>query len=95
MADLSRSISDNKETLKIISDLFVRFMGDLLEEAKISKINFVGIGNSISAGWCAVDNDVRPLVMKLEQFLGEGMKGAGIACNFGAFCTPRTLPMDF
>ena len=85
MGDLSRSISDNKETLKIISDLFVRFMGDLLEEAKISKINFVGIGNSISAGWCAVDNDVRPLVMKLEQFLGEGMKGAGIACDFGAF----------
>ena len=35
MGDLSRSISDNKETLKIISDLFVRFMGDLLEEAKI------------------------------------------------------------
>ena len=29
----------------------------------------LGLGNSISAGWSAINNDVKPLVNKLEDFI--------------------------
>lgn len=60
-----------KNELDIISTLFVEFINDLLEEAKLEKINIVGIGNSISGGWTAVDNDVCPLILKLEPLLRD------------------------
>ena len=61
MADLNGV----KRELSYISTLFAEFLCDLLEDANLKKVNMIGIGNSISGGWTAVDNDVCPLINKL------------------------------
>ena len=74
-----------KNKLDIISALFIEFICDLLEETKLQKVNLIGIGNSISGGWTAVNNDVCPLIDKLRPFLTQKCINAGIDINLNSF----------
>lgn len=73
------------EQLEEISDIFIEFLGILLDLSKCKQINFVGLGNSISAGWTATSNDVRPWLEKVRPFLELKCEKAGIPLNFGTF----------
>lgn len=55
-------LNESIEKIEEISDLFVEFLGNILEFTNNDKINLVGIGNSISAGWTAIDNNVQPWI---------------------------------
>ena len=81
MDDLTRV----KNKLDLISTVFVEFICDLLDETKLTKINIIGIGNSISGGWTAVDNDVCPLINKLHPFLTQKSINASIDINLNSF----------
>ena len=54
----------NNLSLKLVAELAKR-----KEQEEIKEINMLGLGNSISAGWSAINNDVKPLVNKLEDFI--------------------------
>lgn len=60
------------------ADTLVQFLGNLLEITKTDKIQLVGIGNSISAGWTAVDNNVQPWIKKLSPYIENKCQKAGI-----------------
>lgn len=81
----SYSLDESFDLLEEISVTFVEFLGNLLEITKTDKINLVGIGNSISAGWTAVDNNVQPWLEKLRPFIERKCKRAGIQLEFGTF----------
>ena len=74
-----------KIKLTLISEYFTKFLCDLLEESKLQKVNLIGIGNSISGGWTAIDNDVCPLIDKLRPFLVNNCLDAGIDINLNSF----------
>lgn len=79
------NLEETYDRLEEISSTFIMFLEILLEISKCKQINFVGLGNSISAGWTATDNDVRPWLEKLRPFLESKSKKAGVPLNFGTF----------
>ena len=52
-----------------ISKVFVKFLNHLMEIMEVNQVNLVGIGNSISGGWTAIDNNVCPWIEKLKPFI--------------------------
>ncbi len=74
-----------QKELDIISTLFVNFLCDLLSEIHIANINMVGIGNSISGGWTAINDNVCPQIEKLHPYLDEKIRNAGINLNLTSF----------
>ncbi len=83
------NVTNKYDYLDDIYSLFVEFLGDLLKVTNLSKVNIVGIGNSLSAGWTATDEndkpDVRPWVDKLKGPLGTRCQEAGIDLSIGSF----------
>lgn len=74
-----------QEELEMTSSLFVKFLCDILGEIHTPNINMVGIGNSISGGWTAVDNNVQPQLEKLHPYLDEKCAKARINLNLASF----------
>lgn len=74
-----------QEELEQSSTLFVQFLCDVLGEIHTPNINMVGIGNSISGGWTAIDNNVQPQLEKLHPFLDEKCAKARIHLNLASF----------
>lgn len=79
------TLDEAYELLDEISSTFVKFLENLLEISKTQKINLVGIGNSISAGWTAVDSNVQPWLEKMRPFVDDKRQKSGIKLNFGSF----------
>ena len=80
-----KEITQIQEELEMSSSLFVKFLCDILGEIHTPNINMVGIGNSISGGWTAVDNNVRPQLEKLHPYLDEKCAKARINLNLASF----------
>ncbi|MDE5539221.1 MAG: hypothetical protein K2J20_01900 [Bacilli bacterium] len=78
---LNESIAHIEE----IADTLVLFLGNLLEITNTDKVQLVGIGNSISAGWTAVDNNVQPWIKKLSPFIEDKCKKAGVDVEFSSY----------
>ncbi len=64
------------------SDLFFKNLEEYLKLMKIEKVNFVGIGNSLSAGWSAIDQDVRPFILKLQEIMKDQIIKKGFDISF-------------
>ena len=52
-----------------ISKVFVKFLNHLMEIMEVNQVNLVGVGNSISGGWTAINNNVCPWIEKLKPFI--------------------------
>lgn len=61
------------------------FLGNILELTNTNKINLVGIGNSISAGQTATDNNVQPWIKKLSPYICDKCKKAGADIELASF----------
>lgn len=64
------SIISKEEAIERIEELSYYLYEYLLikkEYMNFKKINLIGIGNSISAGWSKVDQDVMPFIKKFER----------------------------
>ena len=61
---------------------FLEITERYLNLVKANKVNFIGLGNSLSAGWSAVNQDVRPFILKLKKILAEEINNSGIDINF-------------
>ena len=55
--------------LDYLSEELVKRLKDITAQNDYNQVNLLGIGNSIAGGWTAVDNNVNPLVNKLETFI--------------------------
>ena len=78
-------IIETKQKLDVITIIFTQFLCDVLELVSCENINIVSVGNSISAGWTAIDNNVQPLVEKLHEFMDLKCQRAGINLNLVSF----------
>lgn len=78
------SLEKSYELLDIISQQFVAFLNNLMEITEVNEINLIGTGNSISAGWTAVNNNVCPWLDKLKPFVLAN-KSADTKINFATF----------
>lgn len=74
-----------QELLESASLTFIDFLKDAMFISKTDEIKFVGIGNSISAGWTATNDNVTPWIEKLKPFLEDKCKKEGVDIDFGAF----------
>lgn len=79
------TLNESIMLIEEITDSLVLFLSNILEVTKTNKIQFVGIGNSISAGWTAIDNNVQPWIKKLSPFIEDKCKKAGIDIEFEAY----------
>lgn len=79
------SLEESYEKLEIASKKLIELLAVIVESSDVNKINFVGIGNSIAAGWSAIDNNVNPWVNKLEPFIKNEAKKVGIDVDFVNF----------
>lgn len=79
------SLNESILLIEEISDTFVKFLGNILELTNSQKINLVGIGNSISAGWTAIDSNVEPWIKKMSPFIYDKCVKAGINIEFASF----------
>ena len=80
-----KDLIEIKQVLDDITTIYIEFLCDLLELNQFERINLIGIGNSISAGWTAVDNNVQPLVEKLHEFVDKKCEQAHIDFNLASF----------
>ena len=78
------SLEQSFELLDDISKIFLKFLNNLMEIAKVNEIYFVGVGNSISAGWTALNNNVCPWIEKLKPFIDIN-NNRGVNINFSNF----------
>lgn len=79
------TLNESIMLIEEISGTLVLFLGNILEVTKTNKIQLVGIGNSISAGWTAIDNNVQPWIKKLSPFIKDKCEKAGIDIGFEAY----------
>lgn len=80
----SLSIETSNKKIEEIFPTFLMFCQNVLEITKKNKINLVGIGNSVSAGWTAIDNNVQPWLEKLKPFL-ESYPIKGFDLNISSY----------
>ncbi len=83
-------ISSEEAQYNIIkkSKEFLEITERYLNLVKANKVNFIGLGNSLSSGWSAVNQDVRPFILKLKMILNEKIQEAGIDINFYNYSIP-------
>lgn len=58
-----------KTKLGKLSEELVKKLSQLQHQEKYDQIVLLGVGNSIAAGWSATNNNVNPLVNKLDEFI--------------------------
>lgn len=79
------TLEESNQLLDDISMPFISFLNDLLDLTGKNRVCFVGVGNSISAGWTAVDHHVQPWLEKLRPYLEPEVARSGISLDFGTF----------
>lgn len=60
---------DAKTQLGHLSEELVKKLSQLQHQEGYKQIVLLGVGNSVAAGWSAVNNNVNPLVNKLDEFI--------------------------
>lgn len=78
------SLEESYVLLDDISKVFLSFLNHLMEIVEVNQINLVGAGNSISAGWTAIDNNVCPWIEKLKPFI-DANNNRGLNIQFANF----------
>lgn len=82
---LKYPILSKEEAIERITDKFYEFIEVLkaaLMTVKCEEVNILGLGNSLTAGWSAIDKDVRPFILKLQNILFDSLNKSGIQVNF-------------
>ena len=74
MQNKINSLEESMEILDKLSDLFVIFLNNLIEITETNTVNLIGVGDSISSGWTAIDNNVQLWLEKLHPFLDSKAK---------------------
>ena len=77
-------LEESYQLLDDISKVFLSFLNHLMEIKEVNQINLVGVGNSISAGWTAIDNNVCPWLEKLKPFIAAN-NNRGLNIQFATF----------
>ena len=78
------SLEESYDKLDNISKPFLKFIDKTLEQTNTNQFNIIGIGNSISAGWTAIDNNVCPWLEKLKPFIDKN-NTSHLPINFATF----------
>lgn len=78
------SLEKSYELLDDISKVFLKFMDHLMELLQVEQVHMIGIGNSISAGWTAINNNVCPWLEKFKPFV-ESNNNLGLKIDFKTF----------
>ena len=85
MQNKINSLEESMEMLDKLSDLFVIFLNNLIEIMETNTVNLIGVGDSISSGWTAIDNNVQSWLEKLHPFLDSKAKNRGLDLNILTF----------
>lgn len=81
----ANNLEKSMELLEQLSNIFIAFLNNLIEITETNRVNLIGVGNSISSGWTAIDNNVQPWLEKLHPFLDSKAKNKGIDLNILTF----------
>lgn len=78
------SLEKSYELLDEISKVFLNFMDHLMDFLQVEQVYMIGIGNSISAGWTATNNNVCPWLEKFKPFV-DSNNNLGLKIDFKTF----------
>jgi len=76
-----------KEQIVKISPKFISALKTILDYYQLKDANIIGIGNSLTSGWSAIDQDVTPFILKLQNILKSELEKADIQVNFYNYST--------
>ena len=84
MKEKTYSLEESYEILDNLTKAFVPFLEHLMEILEVNRVNLVGVGNEVSAGFVNSSTPFTPWLDKLDPFI-KAHNNTGLDINIGSY----------
>ena len=84
MKEKTYSLEESYEILDNLTKAFVPFLEHLMEILEVNRVNLVGVGNEVSAGFVNSSIPFTPWLDKLDPFI-KAHNNTGLDINIGSY----------